>query len=844
MARTQQKDRGAGTGATSAKKQAPRKPANEILDLQRAAGNRAVAGLLTSVQRAPDVGWGNPAAVGGVSWNAAPSKVPGTNIVRYPVDGLTHGNKQAYATDYQTKDRKTGELKTVHVNAGEKARTTESAAGRAIALVPSTLKPTLPVDVMVHLHGYTGRSSDPYAGWRQQTVGKRDNVPGKKAGEATVRDVDWDQIPQQMAASGNPQLMAILPQGVGRSEFGRFQQTSYIDEVIGRLKPVVPWQDAPKDVRVVMSAHSGGGNTVTRMLGAQGGLPGAVRTIMLFEAINTSDQAAKVWTWVLAELERLAGAVSANGAAATKDKDTAIDAAPRLRAYCSAANKGYAVWHGRLKKAIEQWFAGKVLTDFSKQASQDRKGGVPQLGTYADRMKSLFQVHIDLPGSHETVVRDNLLDALKALPGTTGAGQPSGTGGTTTPPTGAKQSASTAVTPDLATLAAVVGRNEKDLTNAVFFLRHPELDGRKIKPEEKALAREWIAIRDATVRPFVAQARDAVAGAAGRDAAGDVAGRESGGSGGSVPITVPAAGDGELSEAERKKREKGVAAATQQALTGGKAEDVAALAAALPEGTTVEEWFAGHESGATFLGLSIKPSGASKVGGVHKEMAAALKKAEADLLSQYPGSTPDQVAKELEVYSLNGLRRPKKATGGSLPSYHCFGLAVDINYAGNPFVGQTGGSNKAAGDAAADVVKHATLLMTGTAANIRAAPGGGRKQSAEERAAAQWDRLDAQSEAVRAYLSLTESELAARVGDGVAGHDLAWWRDRQAKDRVEGGRGAWGGHHNAQTHGFMDLAKNLVTALTAAGLLWGGMYRTGKDIMHFDLRTGSVRQGK
>jgi hypothetical protein len=225
-------------------------------------------------------------------------------------------------------------------------------------------------------------------------------------------------------------------------------------------------------------------------------------------------------------------------------------------------------------------------------------------------------------------------------------------------------------------------------------------------------------------------------------------------------------------------------------------------------------------------------------------MAAALKKAEANLLSQYPGSTPAQVAEELKVYSLVGLRRPKKATGGKLPSYHCFGLAVDINYKGNPFVGQTGGSNKPAGDAAAGVVKNATLLMTGTAADIRAAPASRKKDSAEQRAAAQFDRLDAQSEAVKSYLSLTESELEERVGKGVGGHDLAWWRDRQAKDRIEGGRGAWGGHYNAQTHGFMDLAKNLVIALTAAGLLWGGMYRTGKDIMHFDLRTGSVRQGK
>ena len=44
-------------------------------------------------------------------------------------------------------------------------------------------------------------------------------------------------------------------------------------------------------------------------------------------------------------------------------------------------------------------------------------------------------------------------------------------------------------------------RDENKLTNLVFYARHPELKGRKIKLSEKAFAREWIAIRNRLVRP-------------------------------------------------------------------------------------------------------------------------------------------------------------------------------------------------------------------------------------------------------------------------------------------------------------------------------------------------------
>jgi hypothetical protein len=44
-------------------------------------------------------------------------------------------------------------------------------------------------------------------------------------------------------------------------------------------------------------------------------------------------------------------------------------------------------------------------------------------------------------------------------------------------------------------------RDENVLTDLIFSERHPELGGRRIRPDERDLAAEWLRIRDAEVRP-------------------------------------------------------------------------------------------------------------------------------------------------------------------------------------------------------------------------------------------------------------------------------------------------------------------------------------------------------
>lgn len=61
--------------------------------------------------------------------------------------------------------------------------------------------------------------------------------------------------------------------------------------------------------------------------------------------------------------------------------------------------------------------------------------------------------------------------------------------------------------PALVARAIGAGRRDaNDLTNMVFYARHPAMTGRRIGPRQRGLAREWIRIRDQLVKPALAAA--------------------------------------------------------------------------------------------------------------------------------------------------------------------------------------------------------------------------------------------------------------------------------------------------------------------------------------------------
>lgn len=283
-----------------------------------------------------------------------------------------------------------------------------------------------------------------------------------------------------------------------------------------------------------------------------------------------------------------------------------------------------------------------------------------------------------------------------------------------------------------------------------------------------------------------------------------------------------------------------------------------ALVAAFPQHAAdprqaVVDWFSDIKPNATFLGHKISGQG-SACPGVHKELLERLEKAEAKLKQRLEKAEDtlegEEKAKKVEekfkamslkIRSVGGLRPPSPATGGLLPSYHCFGLAIDIDPGSNPFARWD----------THDVLKRATLLMTGTEYKI--------VTTRNSTVSAQYDDLRMASDALRDYFALLgkdeeakkgaeariEAQLRARPGAGTPGEAAEWKETIEADLKRLKGTDTW--KRGDPTKTMMSLEKDLVLALThpdGGGLLWGGTYSEnagGKDIMHFDWRGGSIQ---
>jgi len=300
--------------------------AEHVLQLQRHLGNAAVARLLAPpVQRDTNGGWSD-ATPGG--WNEGKRTVE--DIDRYPIADLgDFGIEQTKTTD---EERQTD----------SKHHTTESAGHRCIALVPKALDPKQPTDVLLHFHGFTNRTSDPYAGWRQRD-------------DRSVRDVAQDRIEAQMRASGQTQTIAILPQGISHSQFGKVPTDPYIGAVMDRLRD--RGVKLHKDYRVILSAHSGGGNTAIANLNKQAGGKGHhAAEVVLFEAMWEGGQQQAVSQWATSQLDKAFTTIV--HASTEAEKQEAISACPVLRAYYSGATAVYVRSYTALERDLQAWFTG------------------------------------------------------------------------------------------------------------------------------------------------------------------------------------------------------------------------------------------------------------------------------------------------------------------------------------------------------------------------------------------------------------------------------------------------------------------------------------------------------
>jgi hypothetical protein len=768
--------------------------------------------------------------------------VRGSGMTRVEVRGLTMGLAKDFDASY-TRTRKDG--KQITEKSFEKEKTAEHPQHMAVVVMPDHIPEGAVLQVILHFHGLGYRSYDPYAGYLE----KRD----ANVAERTVRDVAQEHWEQQLGAvnsartKGQPLVVAILAQGRGQEDFGNTETYAFVNDVLTH----VPALSKIIDYEIVLSAHSGGGFRIAdridqvktadkaRLSAAKPGrLPErATDLVVMFdaEAITSVAEAARAKITALAKTLKDADPTTARAA---------IAATPKFRFYFflnGHYHNNYVAQWKKVQTALTTvptaWRQGgsEVMVDdlvrfvavFGEGVDHEHviSGGKPAVqtaetekeGSLADALRASLDPMSDRDKAFdESKLTDNRKPAAdaKAAKGATKAAKKGAaatprrgsgrtrrrsdsatTGGASTPVTPPTVPAtparpttspgSTTKTPTPST-APVGWRTAGMVADYTYTDKHKQVIASQSKEERAA---DRIA--------FDKNAKKKLSALTKKEKKGTIT-------------------DAEKAELAELRALSGRVAVAESALKHKDVEEVLAAAR-----TNVAAWYGVLQTG-KFLNQSVH---------VHPALAARLARAESALLAD-PKVNPTKLdaaglGKKL-VYSVADMRIPKSATGGTSLSMHVFGLAVDLNYKGNPFVGH-------ASTGVFGVAMRATSLVNGTAVDIRPKLG---------KAGAAYDILSAVSRAISTYLSFTGAD-DTTLAELVRNHtplkgeptDLAGWVKQIEKDRKSVAGGDFAGH-TAAAEGFMDLDKALVLAMADAGLTWGGTYGGGKDIMHFDLREG------
>lgn len=314
---------------------------------QRRAGNTAVRSLLApghAVQRAPLDKADDPRGY----TREGGQQIAGTGTTRIVLTGLTYGVKGGFAGSYGKR------------TSAEAKMTKQSPDNTAVVIMPDKVAAGRPVQVVLHFHGWGFRSGsdaqDPYAGYTVATGGPTSSQGAK----GTVRDVDQEHWEQQIGAvarergAAGAQIVAVLAQGRGPSDFGDVPTFDYIKDVFAH----VPALSAIKDYTIVMSGHSGGGSTQVAPKVTGGDIRGTDRSklpapgkdrapmqpsdlVVLFDAEGIES----VTGWIEGLVQGLATSTKNDASA-----QAAIAAAPKFRGYFATRGSYWARYHAAAKR--------------------------------------------------------------------------------------------------------------------------------------------------------------------------------------------------------------------------------------------------------------------------------------------------------------------------------------------------------------------------------------------------------------------------------------------------------------------------------------------------------------
>jgi hypothetical protein len=395
------------------------------------AGNRAVAGLLSTRTLHRAMGW-TDAVTTGEAWNKKERLVG--NVWRIPLEGLAEGMQTDKAKRWKSDKTKKGGGYYYDETTDVAGLSTESVKGKAIVLLPAKLDAKQKIEVVIFLHGWTEGTHRPYAGWRtlvlprakpstkkkskrelaEEELLKRLRQGRDKNDTAPVRDVALDEAAQQLEESTFVQTVIVLPQGGLHSQFGKggyttFDADNYVKEIVARLFAEKMWKDAQGKVvdkapdvdRVTMAGHSGAGATLSKMAKSST----ITGDLVLYDAIN-GDEVWPIIEWTRTRLNAALAVIKDKG----KDpaaKHAYLKNMQKLRGYFSSL---YADDYKPLLDELTAWF----------------RANRRHLGTYEATLRANFDVRpVDL--THEELMRGvkagtargkgagNILNALKGL---------------------------------------------------------------------------------------------------------------------------------------------------------------------------------------------------------------------------------------------------------------------------------------------------------------------------------------------------------------------------------------------------------------------------------------------
>lgn len=382
-------------------------------------------------------------------------------------------------------------------------------------------------------------------------------------------------------------------------------------------------------------------------------------------------------------------------------------------------------------------------------------------------------------------------------------------------------------------------RDRNELTNLAFWACHPEMQGQKLSkdhPDFAALSSHWLQLRNNLVDPLLAQ-------------------QVTSGPATPTPISTPtgggSAGGRGMGEWKRDVEPRRDDATRDNAARADEYEGVQSNVQSLFErqgkkygadgslhyiwmsklfdkrgdksftGGNFAVWLNELTWGDRFCGFRLN--------GIHPKLADKLHSVE-------PECEPlvRQIADAGVPMKFEASFQPRPVTGNaSSLSNHALGLAIHLNYAQNPFVGRNKQVKaiidriyqQAHGDTFWDNVK----------------PSGRVHDDAEiERL---YDMYASGSDAIASYFGAIEAmEAEKRAGtlDAVGLADLT----RRKSERATLRRHDFGRNRKPEEGMFAhtrdldgDPMLALIKQLTGpANLVWGGTYRTGRDLHHFDLR--------